>query len=150
VTLTGPVDDTARQGVLDLFDPNDEYTLNGGTARGDEASGRLTGCGSGWAMCLTMHSCARATCWRAIKAMLCRSAATSFSVGSGRRVVKIQASSFVVGLGAQQSPRSCSNDCPHGAASARRCERRYRLHPHAAERASVPASSRIFGLPHVV
>lgn len=43
VTLTGPVDDTARQGVLDLFDPNDEYTLDGGTARGDEASGRLTG-----------------------------------------------------------------------------------------------------------
>jgi hypothetical protein len=43
VTLTGSVDDTAQHGVLDLFDPNDEYTLNGGTARGDEASGRLTG-----------------------------------------------------------------------------------------------------------
>jgi hypothetical protein len=43
VTLTGPIDDRGRQGVLDLFDPNDEYTLDGGTARGDEASGRLSG-----------------------------------------------------------------------------------------------------------
>jgi hypothetical protein len=43
VTLTGPVDGGPPQGVLDLLDPSDEYTLDGGTARAGNASGRLVG-----------------------------------------------------------------------------------------------------------
>jgi hypothetical protein len=43
VKLTGSLDGVKRQGVLDLFDPDHEYLLDGGTARGSEASGRVSG-----------------------------------------------------------------------------------------------------------